>query len=77
MNDRQRALDACEKLKLAIDDTEKMLEAIEGARRQISSTGDELRAQVTIIKERVNWLIREMDLIRAKIGRIQKREAEE
>ena len=69
MTERERALEACEKLKLAIDDTEAMLIAIEGARRQVSSTGDELRGQITILKERVNWLIRELDSIRKQFGK--------
>jgi hypothetical protein len=69
VSDRDKALEACHKLKLAIGDTEGMLTAVEGARRQISTTGDELRGQVAIIKERVNWLIRELDLLRKQIGK--------
>ncbi len=67
--ERARALDACEKLKLAINDTQGLLTAMEGARQQISATGDELRGQATIIKERVNWLIRELDQLRKQIGK--------
>jgi hypothetical protein len=70
MSERERALDACEKLRLAIDDTQGMLTAIEGARQQMSMTGDELRGQATIIKERVNWLIRELDALRKQIGKV-------
>ena len=43
--------------------TEKILTAIEGARMQISSTGDELRGQTSIIKERVQWLIARVDAL--------------
>lgn len=41
--------------------TERILQAVEGARMQISSTGDELRAQNRSIKERVQWLIGRLD----------------
>lgn len=63
--ERLRALDACRKLRLSIDDAVTMLNAIEGARTQMASTSDELRGQTTIIKERVNWLIRELDTLEA------------
>lgn len=63
------ALDALRKLRQAVDDTEGMLTAIEGARMQLSSTGDELRGQVTTIRERVRWLIQELDKLRAQIGK--------
>lgn len=69
MSEQARALEACNKLKIGIDDTVRMLEAIEGARCQVSSTGDELRGQITIIKERVNWLIRELDALRKEYGK--------
>lgn len=69
MSERERAIEACQTLKLAIEDTVGMLTAIEGARLQFSSTADELRGQVTIIKERVNWLIRELDGLRKQIVR--------
>ena len=42
-------------------ETKASLEAIEGARQQLSAAQDELRGQTTTIKERVAWLIRELD----------------
>lgn len=42
------------------------LEAIEGARRQLSVAQDELRGQHTRISERVSWLIRELDKLAIK-----------
>jgi uncharacterized coiled-coil DUF342 family protein len=64
-----RGLEAVQKLRSAVDDTEGMLKGIEGARMQLSSTADELRGQVTTIRERVRWLIQELDKVRAQIGR--------
>jgi hypothetical protein len=69
MSEREQALEACKKLRLAIDDTEGLLKAVEGARMQISSTADELRGQTSILKERVAWLIRELDTLRKHLGR--------
>jgi hypothetical protein len=37
--------------------TERILDAIEGARMQISSTGDELRAQGRTLRDRIDALI--------------------
>jgi predicted PurR-regulated permease PerM len=48
--------------------TERILDAIEGARLQISSTGDELRGQTRTVKERVNWLIGRVDALIATIA---------
>jgi hypothetical protein len=47
----------------APEGTERILTAIEGARMQISSTGDELRGQHGIIKERIQWLIKVIDVL--------------
>lgn len=67
--ERERALEAVQKLKVAVNDTEAMLAAIEASRVHMSSAADELRAQQTVIKERVNWVIRELDRVRIQIGR--------
>ena len=66
--ERGRALEAMQKLRLAIDDTEAMMTAIGGAREHMDVAVQELRGQSTIIKERVNWLIRELDTLRKQIG---------
>lgn len=50
-------------LPTAPEGTERILTAIEGARMQISSTGDELRGQTSIVKERVAWLIARVDAL--------------
>ena len=67
--ERERALNACKKLNVAIEDTEKMLDSIVGSRDHMAAAVEELRGQTTIIKERVNWLIRELDLLRKQFLR--------
>lgn len=47
------------------------LEAIEGARQQLSVANDELRGQQTTIKDRVMWLIRELDRLAAQLKALQ------
>jgi hypothetical protein len=69
MIERQRALDECEKIKVSMEDTQGLLMALEGARMQVSSTADELKALTTIIRERVNTLCRELAAIQKEIGR--------
>jgi hypothetical protein len=49
--------------------TERILSAIEGARMQISSTGDELRGQNRTLKERVQWLIGRVDALISTIAK--------
>lgn len=51
---------------------DQVLEAVEGARMQISSTGDELRGQTGLIKERVQWLIGRIDALIATIAKFIK-----
>lgn len=60
MNKRDLLADA-KRLQVAIEDTQGILDRIEAARGQLSVLGDELRGQTSIIKERVQWIIREMD----------------
>ena len=54
----------------APEGTERILTAIEGARMQISSTGDELRGQNRTIKDRINWLIGQYDRLIALLVRV-------
>ncbi len=54
----------------APEGTARILQAIEGARMQISSTGDELRGQHVIIKERTNWLIHQYDRLIAMLKKV-------
>lgn len=42
-----------------------LLEAVEGNRIQTSSTGDELRGQLTIIKDRLRWATSQIDHVLA------------
>ncbi len=69
MSERERALDACEKLKISIEDTQGLLLAVEGARLQLSSTADELKGLITIIRERANILTRDLGALQKQIGR--------
>lgn len=62
-----RALEAAEKLRLDINDVEAMLKRIDGTRMAMSAAADEARGQVTIVRERVNWVIRELDTLRAQV----------
>ena len=62
------------KLRRSAGDVKAMLDAIEAARTQLSAAGDatilavdEFRAQHTVIKERVQWLLSELDKLDAII----------
>ena len=57
-----------ERLVNAINSTQGVLDSIEAARGQLSVLGDELRGQTTIIRERIAWLIREMDAIKIALA---------
>lgn len=58
---RCQAFDALGSLD-AIDGTRQaLMDAVETTRRQLSVTNDELRGQSRSIKDRVAWLIRELD----------------
>lgn len=56
-----------ERVRIHLADTERTLNAIEGARMQLSSAQDEIRGQTTVVKERIAWAIKELDAIRALI----------
>lgn len=56
------------RLEREIKDTQGIYDRIEAARRQLSILGDEMRGQTVIIKERCNWLIRELDTLKAMIA---------
>lgn len=68
MSERERALDACERIKVSIEDTEGLLLAVEGARVQLSSVADDLGSHIKILKERFNTLVRDLEMVRKKIG---------
>lgn len=68
----QRILDAiaaAEKIRGQAFDALSTVDAIDKARGQLSLAADELRGQSTAIKDRVNWLIRELDRLHARIGK--------
>jgi hypothetical protein len=56
-----------QRLEKEIRDTEGIYTHIEAARRQLSILGDEMRGQTVIIKERINWLLGELDTLKALI----------
>jgi chromosome segregation ATPase len=60
------AIEQAERIRGQVFEADQSLEAIEAARRQLSSAQDELRGQHTAIKARVAWLIRELDELTAK-----------
>jgi hypothetical protein len=47
------------------------LDAIEAARRQLSVANDELRGQNTVLRNRINWLISEMDRLAAEVKQLK------
>lgn len=67
---RHELLADADRLEGAIKDTQGIYENLEGARKQLSRVEDELRGQTTIIKERVTWLIKELDNLRDLILKI-------
>lgn len=58
------------RLQVAIEDTQGILDRIEAARGQLSVLGDELRGQNSIIKERLQWIIREMDELKRLVKQV-------
>lgn len=56
------------RLEKEIKDTQGISDRIEGARVALQFLGDEMRGQTVVIKERVNWLIRELDALKAMIA---------
>jgi uncharacterized membrane protein len=75
MNDREKtildAIAAAELIRGQAFEANASLDAIEGARRQLSVATDELRGQTTATKERVTWLIRELDRLAAQVKALQ------
>lgn len=65
------AIESAEKIRGQAFDAEASLEAVEGARRQLSVANDELRGQSRMIKDRVNWLILELDKLIAKFKALE------
>lgn len=64
---QREQLDKAARLGVDIKNTELLLDRLEGARGQLSNAHDELRMQTTVMKERVAWLIRELDSLRAEV----------
>jgi hypothetical protein len=58
---RGQAFDALKSLELIDGARQTFLDSLEATRRQLSVTNDELRGQSRTIKDRVAWLIRELD----------------
>jgi hypothetical protein len=58
---RGQAFDAIASLEAIDGARSALLDSIESTRRQLSVTNDELRGQSRTIKDRVAWLIRELD----------------
>jgi chromosome segregation ATPase len=59
------------RLSAAAYDATEVLDRIEGARRQMSQTDSELRHQIENTKDRVNWLIGELDKLTAILGMLE------
>jgi hypothetical protein len=55
------AIAEAERIRGQVFEAASSLDAIEGARMQLSRAEDEIRGQSTSIKDRVSWLIRELD----------------
>jgi hypothetical protein len=64
----QGLLERARKLGIDIRDTKTMVDSIEGARLQLSSALDEIRMTGTVLRERLNWLIREMDALEKELS---------
>jgi chromosome segregation ATPase len=69
MTDR-KLLERAKQLGIDVKDTEQLLQRLEGARNQLSSAYNELRMQTTVIRERVAWLIQELDKLQDQIRRL-------
>jgi hypothetical protein len=61
------ARDKLQLLRGAAFDATAVLDRIDGARRQMSVADDEFRHQIENTKERVRWLISELDKLTAKL----------
>jgi len=67
---------AIAKLRASVKDAEAMLKAIEGARVQLSATAQnldavagEFRGQITVIKERVAFLLSDLNKLHSMVGK--------
>jgi chromosome segregation ATPase len=63
----QGLLERAKKLGIDIRDTKILVDSIEGARSQLSTALDEMRMTSTVLRERINWLIRELDALQKEI----------
>jgi hypothetical protein len=61
-------LERAKKLGIDIKDTDIWLDRLEKARGQMSNSSDEFRMQVTVIRERLAWLMREFDKLQDRIA---------
>ena len=57
-----------QRMRAAAFDANQILDRIEGARRQVSNTDMEMRDIITSTRERVAWLIAELDRLALKLG---------
>ena len=64
----QGLIERAKKLGIDIKDTKSMVESLEGARHQLSTALDEVRMTGTVLRERLNWLIREMDALQKELS---------
>jgi hypothetical protein len=67
------AMARIEALRLAVEQTEFILQRIEGARSQFSSAADELLGLYRDMRARTSWLIQELDILRADLHLALKR----
>ena len=56
-----------QRLRGAAFDAKEVLDRVDGARRQMSTTNDEFSHQIENTKDRVNWLISELDQLTATL----------
>lgn len=61
------ALDTAELLRGQVLDVEQLAGRIDGARMHMAAGVDELRGQLTVIKERCVWLVIQLDILRAQV----------
>jgi hypothetical protein len=65
------AIAAAERIRGQTFDAQSSLDAIEEARVHLSRADDELRGQHTTIKDRVTWLIVELDRLAAQFKKLK------
>lgn len=71
MEQARRIAEGTEDTKGIVVNVESALDQLENAREHITMAVDELRGQTTVIKERVYWLIAELDKLRRQIEELK------